>query len=80
MKMKLKEVERLSSEKSIVRSPGVPTHYSSDHKPLFHRKSFLNSLSKKLGKLMPLLRVDGVVPLSTRGRNKPSKDRRHSMS
>ncbi|CAI9264177.1 unnamed protein product [Lactuca saligna] len=80
MKMKLKEVERLSSEKSVVRSPGVPTRYSSDHKPLFPRKSFLNSLSKKLGKLMPLLHVDGVVPLRTRGRNKPSKDRRHSMS
>nr|KAJ0212396.1 hypothetical protein LSAT_V11C400219460 [Lactuca sativa] len=80
MKMKLKEVERLSSEKSVVRSPRVPIRYSADHKPLFPRKSFLNSLSKKLGKLMPLLRVDGVVPSSTRGRNKPSKDRRHSMS
>ncbi|CAH1421194.1 unnamed protein product [Lactuca virosa] len=80
MKMTLKEVERLSSEKYVVRSPSVPTRYSADHKPLFPRKSFLNSVSKKLGKLMPLLRVDGIVPLSTRGRNKPSKDRRHSMS
>ncbi|CAI9264174.1 unnamed protein product [Lactuca saligna] len=80
MKMKLKEVERLSSEKSVVRIPGVPTRYSADSKPLFPRKSFLNSLSKKLGKLIPILRVDGVIPSSTSGRNKPSKDRRHSMS
>ncbi|CAH1421193.1 unnamed protein product [Lactuca virosa] len=80
MKMKLKEVERFSSEKSVVRSPSVPTRYSADHKPLFPRKSFLNSVSKKLGKIMPLLRVDGVGPLSTRGRNRPSKHRRHSMS
>ncbi|KAL7604054.1 BTB/POZ domain-containing protein SR1IP1-like [Lactuca sativa] len=81
MKIKLKEVERWTSdrEKTGVSSPGRATRYSAD-KPLFPRKSFLNSVSKKLGKVMPLLRVDGVVPMSTRGRNKPSKDRRHSMS
>ncbi|KAI3768288.1 hypothetical protein L2E82_18842 [Cichorium intybus] len=79
LKMKLKEVEKSSSEKSEVSSPIGVTRYSSDKPPL-PRKSFINSVSKKLGKLTPFLRADGVLPSSTRGRNKPSKDRRHSVS
>ncbi|KAL7603875.1 hypothetical protein Lser_V15G20007 [Lactuca serriola] len=79
MKMKLKEVERSSGDKFAAGSPIGGIRFSADKPPL-PRKSFINSLSKKLGKLTPFLRADGVVPSSTRGMNKPSKDRRHSMS
>ncbi|CAH1434813.1 unnamed protein product [Lactuca virosa] len=79
MKMKLKEVERPSGDKFAVSSPIGGTRFSADKPPL-PRKSFMNSLSKKLGKLTPFLRADAAVPSSTRGMNKPSKDRRHSMS
>ncbi|KAI3768182.1 hypothetical protein L2E82_18643 [Cichorium intybus] len=79
MKMKLKEVDRLSGDKSAVSSPVDGTRYSAD-KTSLPRKSFMNSVSKTLGKLMPFFNVDGVVHSSTRGRNKPRKNRRHSVS
>ncbi|KVH92439.1 BTB/POZ domain-containing protein SR1IP1-like [Cynara cardunculus var. scolymus] len=80
MKTRLKEVERPSSaDKSAVNSPVGGTRYSADKPPL-PRKSFISSVSKKLGKLTPFLRADGILPSSTRGKNKPSKDRRHSIS
>ncbi|KAK1433132.1 hypothetical protein QVD17_10038 [Tagetes erecta] len=82
IKMKLKEAERASSsasvDKSTISSPGS-TRYSADKPPL-PRRSFINSVSKKLGKLAPFLRADGVLPSSARGKNKPSKSRRHSIS
>ncbi|KAI3669763.1 hypothetical protein L6452_41156 [Arctium lappa] len=80
LKMRLKEVERSSSgDKSTISSSVGGTRYSANKPPL-PRKSFINSVSKKLGKLTPFLRADGVLPSSTRGKNKPSKDRRHSIS
>lgn len=78
MKMRLKEVERSSGDKSAVSSP-ASTGYSADKPPL-PRKSFINSVTKKLGKITPFFRADGILPSSTRGRNKPAKDRRHSVS
>ncbi|XP_076900645.1 BTB/POZ domain-containing protein SR1IP1-like [Bidens hawaiensis] len=81
IKTRLKEAERSSStavDKSMVNSPGS-TRYSADKPPL-PRRSFINSVSKKLGKLAPFLRADAVLPSTTRGKNKPSKNRRHSIS
>ncbi|KAL9245830.1 hypothetical protein vseg_019435 [Gypsophila vaccaria] len=81
LKMKLKEVERLGVgvDKSGSNSPAGSTISSSainHQKPPLPRKSFMNSV-KRLGRL--LLPVDGLTP-PTRNRNKPAKDRRHSIS
>ncbi|KAM0032317.1 putative BTB/POZ domain, NPH3 domain, NPH3/RPT2-like family protein [Helianthus debilis subsp. tardiflorus] len=80
IKTRLKEAERSSAsiDKSLVSSPSS-TRYSADKPPL-PRKSFMSSVSKKLGKLAPFLRADGILPSTTRGKNKPSKNRRHSIS
>ncbi|KAI3785127.1 hypothetical protein L1987_44239 [Smallanthus sonchifolius] len=81
IKMRLKEAERYSSssvDKSMVSSP-ASNRYSADKPPL-PRKSFINSVSKRLGKLAPFLRADGALPSTTRGKNKPSKSRRYSIS
>ncbi|KAD4888235.1 hypothetical protein R6Q59_034687 [Mikania micrantha] len=80
IKMRITESDKKTSsvDKSTVISP-VSARYSADKPPL-PRKSFINSVSKKLGKLAPFLRADGVVPSGTKGKNKPSKSRRHSIS
>ncbi|KAK3032905.1 hypothetical protein RJ639_034953 [Escallonia herrerae] len=89
MKMKLKEIEK-SAASSPLRTPlpsaGKPPLPSqlgatlpSGDKPPLPRKSFINSVSKKLGRLYPFVR-DGATPPGTKGRNKPAKDRRHSIS
>lgn len=96
MKMKLKEIERSadnnhihnnsSSSRSVTSSPLeiIPHHHHHHHpsadKPPLPRKSFISSVSRKLGKINPFTRIDGVLPSSTKLRNKPSKDRRHSIS
>lgn len=68
LRMRLKELER-------------PASYSpSADKPPLPRKSFINSVSKKLGRLYPFVRADGMRPSNGKGRMKPSKDRRHSIS
>ncbi|KAK2657604.1 hypothetical protein Ddye_010656 [Dipteronia dyeriana] len=74
MKMRMKEIEK-SSYKSAATSPMPYTE-----KPPLPRKSFINSVSKKLGRLYPFVRADGVSPSNPKGRIKPSKDRRHSIS
>ncbi|XWS41802.1 hypothetical protein CRYUN_Cryun17cG0114400 [Craigia yunnanensis] len=79
MKMRLKETEISSSVKSAVSSPMGNILPSSDKPPL-PRKSFMNSVSKKLGRLYPFVRADGVSPFGAKGRTRPSKDRRHSIS
>ncbi|KAJ4890991.1 BTB/POZ domain-containing protein [Raphanus sativus] len=77
MKMKLKEFEKETEKKSSTttmssnHSSPISTAASMDKPPL-RRKSFMNSVSKKLGKLNPF----GITP----GRTKPPKDRRHSIS
>ncbi|KAI7743109.1 hypothetical protein M8C21_020088 [Ambrosia artemisiifolia] len=82
IKTRLREAERSSSssfvDKSTV-SNSSSTRYSADKPPL-PRKSFINSVSKKLGKLAPFLRADGVLPSTNRGKSKQSKNRRHSIS
>ncbi|CAN0863776.1 BTB/POZ domain-containing protein SR1IP1 [Linum grandiflorum] len=86
MKMKLKEMEKFSSAsssnaRSTVASPmGSSITNSSpsaaDKPPLPPKKSsFINSVSKRLGKLSPFVAV-----LPSKHRTKPPKDRRHSIS
>ncbi|XP_039054296.1 BTB/POZ domain-containing protein SR1IP1-like isoform X2 [Hibiscus syriacus] len=72
MKMRLKEIER-SFVKPAVSSPMGNVLPSSDKPPL-PRKSFMDSISKKLGRLYPF------PPSGARRRTRPSKDRRHTIS
>ncbi|CAI0405605.1 unnamed protein product [Linum tenue] len=89
MKMKLKEIEKSSSTTSSARPAAGSTTTpmgisrsspSADKPPLPppSKKSFINSVSKKLGKINPFVRLDGVSP--SKGRTRPPKDRRHSVS
>ncbi|GAB4846914.1 BTB/POZ domain-containing protein sr1ip1 [Ancistrocladus abbreviatus] len=81
MKMRLKEIEKKSAASSNSRtSSPTGSNMSSAGKPPLPRKSFINSVSKKLGRLYPFVRPDGDTPPNTKGRTKPSKDRRHSIS
>uniref|UniRef100_A0A2P2JTY4 Uncharacterized protein MANES_12G111300 n=2 Tax=Rhizophora mucronata TaxID=61149 RepID=A0A2P2JTY4_RHIMU len=73
LKMKLKEVET-STNRAVIGSP-----MSAADKPPLPRRSFINSVSKKLGRLYPFVRADGVAPHG-RTKTKPNKDRRHSIS
>ncbi|PSR87932.1 BTB/POZ domain-containing protein [Actinidia chinensis var. chinensis] len=75
LKMKLKEIEK-PADISAISSPMRPA--SSADKPPLPRKSFISSVSRKLGRLYPLLRGDGATP--PKSRTKPAKDRRHSIS
>lgn len=80
LKMRLKEIEN-STIKSGANSPVVNASPSgsADKPPLPRRPSFISSVSKKLGRLSPFPRPDGVSPFA-KGRTKPNKDRRHSIS
>ncbi|WCJ31365.1 Phototropic-responsive NPH3 family protein [Euphorbia peplus] len=78
MKMRLKEFEKSSStSRSVTGSPVVDIKPSADKPPL-PRKTFMNSVSRKLGKLYPFVKADGDSVPKPRG--KPGKDRRHSIS
>lgn len=76
MKMRLKEIEGKSEKLSGVGSPSGTTR-SAEKPPLVPRKSFISSVSKKLGKI---IRADGLTSQGSKGRTKPPKDRRHSIS
>ncbi|XP_073311053.1 BTB/POZ domain-containing protein SR1IP1-like isoform X2 [Primulina huaijiensis] len=79
MKMKLNELENSSGNKSLSKpvSTLATSHATSTDKPTLSQKySFISSVSRKLGRF---IRADGLLP-GTRGRNKPSKTRRHSIS
>ncbi|XP_021809569.1 BTB/POZ domain-containing protein At5g67385 [Prunus avium] len=78
MKMRLKELET-STTRTSMSSPMGNTSTSADKPPL-PRKSFINSVSKKLGRLSPFVRTDGVTPSNPKGRTRAAKDRRHSIS
>ncbi|CAI0405602.1 unnamed protein product [Linum tenue] len=82
MKMKLKEIEKSSSTTSSARpaagSTTTPMGINKPPLPPPSKKSFINSVSKKLGKINPFVRLDGVSP--SKGRTRPPKDRRHSVS
>ncbi|KAJ4966082.1 hypothetical protein NE237_017931 [Protea cynaroides] len=73
MQVRLKQLEQ-----SVTSTP--PRSSPSSAKPPLPRKSFINSMSKKLGRLSPFVRVDGVKPSDSKGPTKPSRDRRHSIS
>ncbi|KAI3704634.1 hypothetical protein L1987_74860 [Smallanthus sonchifolius] len=76
MKTRLKEVE-----KSTANKPKVNNANETDAgKPPLPKRSLISSVTKKLGKITPFLHADGFLPSSTRGRNKPDKDRRHSVA
>lgn len=70
MKMKLNELEKPNA--LIENSPSID-------KPPLPKKSFMNSVSKRLGKINPFVRGDGIRFLDGKGRKNP-KDRRHSIS
>lgn len=80
MKMRLKEIEKSATIKSAVSSPMASASPSSADKPPLPRRSFINSVSKKLGRLSPFQRFDGLITPSAKSRTKPPKDRRHSIS
>lgn len=93
LKMKLQEIENSKTVKSTVNSPVIKSTvnspvivsasspaYSADKPPLPRKTSFMSSVSKKLGKLSPFPRVDGIIPPFAKGRTKPNKNRRHSIS
>ncbi|RZC11860.1 BTB/POZ domain-containing protein SR1IP1 isoform B [Glycine soja] len=77
LKMKLKEIER-TSIRSASSSPVIFASPSADKPPL-PRKSFINSVSKKLGRLSPFSRGNAATTL-LKGHVKPDKNRRHSIS
>jgi len=77
LRMKLKEVDR-SSLRSASSSPVIYGSPSADKPPL-PRKSFINSVSKKLGRLSPFSR-GGSATNPLKSRVKPDKNRRHSIS
>lgn len=68
MRMQLRELQ-----KPVLNSP-----YS--EKPPLPKKSIVNSVSKKLGRLNPFVRADGTNPFGGKVQAKPPKNRRHSMS
>ncbi|CAA3014496.1 BTB/POZ domain-containing protein At5g67385-like [Olea europaea var. sylvestris] len=75
MKMRLKEIAKSDDPKASFGSPSG--NRLSFDKPPLPRKSFISSVSKTLGRF---IRADGIIPQSTKRQNKPSKDRRHSIS
>ncbi|KAG6605203.1 BTB/POZ domain-containing protein SR1IP1, partial [Cucurbita argyrosperma subsp. sororia] len=80
MKMKMREFEKasLSSSPQTNTNTNTNTQLQGDKPPL-PKKSFMNSVSKKLGRLYPFVRADGIAS-NTKGRVRPAKDRRHSVS
>jgi len=78
MRTRLQEIDK-PTDKSGLNSPSGSTGSSAD-KPRLSRKSFISSVSKKLGRLYPFLRADGATATPTKGRKKGSRDRRHSIS
>ncbi|PWA78432.1 SKP1/BTB/POZ domain, NPH3 domain protein [Artemisia annua] len=95
MKARLQEIEKSTANKPKVNAKGTttagkpplpiaaagkpPLAIAGGGKPPLPKKSLISSVTKKLGKITPFLHADGFLP-SSRGRNKPDKDRRHSVS
>ncbi|KAL0536000.1 hypothetical protein IC582_024932 [Cucumis melo] len=75
MKMKMREFEKPSISSPQTNTRLQPT--TTAEKPPLPKKSFINSVSKRLGRLYPFVRADGVT---SKGRVRPAKDRRHSIS
>nr|XP_043631909.1 BTB/POZ domain-containing protein SR1IP1-like [Erigeron canadensis] len=86
MKTRLKEIETSTTANKPARVNNASRTTTSatkpplPGKPPLPKKSLISTVTKKLGKITPFLHADGFLPSSTRGRNKPDKDRRHSVS
>ncbi|KAF5798854.1 putative BTB/POZ domain, NPH3 domain, NPH3/RPT2-like family protein [Helianthus annuus] len=78
MKTRLKEIEKSNVNKP--KGNNANESGGSKGKPPLPKRSLISSVTKKLGKITPFLHADGFLPSSTRGRNKPDKDRRHSVA
>lgn len=76
MKTRLKGTAEKPGDKSV---SGSSFASPSDYKPRLSHKSFISSVSRKLGQWYPFLRGDGV---STRSKDqiKHKRARRHSIS
>lgn len=74
MKMRMKEIEK-STDKP--QQPVASPLASKDKQPSLPRKSFMSSVSKKLGRF---IRAETLMSQSSKGRTRPGKDRRHSIS
>ncbi|XP_022986739.1 BTB/POZ domain-containing protein SR1IP1-like [Cucurbita maxima] len=75
IKMKLREFEK----PSISSSQTNTQLQAAAENPPPPKKSFINSVSKRLGRLYPFVGADGVTS-NSKGRVRRSKDRRHSIS
>lgn len=73
MKMRMKEIEKSGDKSQTSSSPAAP----STGKPPLPRKSFMSSMSKKLSRF---IKADAIMGHGSKGRTKPAKDRRHSIS
>ncbi|MQM14024.1 hypothetical protein Taro_046951, partial [Colocasia esculenta] len=84
MRMQVRERDGAAIPLGSVASPlgGGVMVGSADRPPLIPKKySIMSNVSKKLGKLNPFLRSDAALrPPAGKGRTKPPKDRRHSVS
>ncbi|KAE9466816.1 hypothetical protein C3L33_01289, partial [Rhododendron williamsianum] len=78
MKMRLQGVEKPGDE-SAVGSPSESSMASAD-KPRLARKSFISSVSRKLGRLYPFLLGGDGASTPSKDRIKQGRDRRHSIS
>ncbi|XP_019265264.1 PREDICTED: BTB/POZ domain-containing protein At5g67385-like [Nicotiana attenuata] len=82
MKTRLKEIEKCGDKSAASTPVEITTPICSD-KPRLRRKSFISSVSEKLGKLYLIsFGADHVImPSGSKGRYKPiSRDRRYSIS
>lgn len=70
MRMQMKEAEK----------PASVIKMSSADKPPLPKKSFMNSVSKKLGRLYPFLRSENGKEFTEKTKMKPPKNWRHSFS
>lgn len=77
MKLRMREIERSGVASSAVTSA---VNSPSADKPPLPRRSFINSVSRKLGRLYPFARGEGITPSNAKSRTKPNKNRRHSIS
>ena len=75
IKMKLREFEK----PSISSSQTNTQLQAAAENPPPPKKSFINSVSKRLGRLYQFVRADGVAS-NSKGRVRRAKDRRHSVS
>ncbi|XP_060193771.1 BTB/POZ domain-containing protein SR1IP1-like [Lycium barbarum] len=79
MKMKLKDTENCDDKSAASTHLGITTPPSD--KPRLPRKSFISAVSRKFGKLYESFGADEVMMSSpSKEKNKPSRDRRYSIS